>query len=41
MSLIKIFVTHISNREDEVIDNPLYINVIAGADYQKKEIPKF
>ena len=28
MSLIKIFVTHISNREDEVIDNSLYVNVI-------------
>lgn len=40
MSLIKIFVTHISNREDEVIDNPLYIDVIAGADYQKKPIPE-
>ena len=40
MSIIKIFVTHISNKEDEVINNPLFVDVIAGADYQTKPIPE-
>ena len=40
MSDIKIFVTHISNRDDEIIDNPLFVNVIAGAHYQTKPFPE-
>ena len=40
MSSIKIFVTHISNREDAVINNSLLVDVIAGADYQTKPIPE-
>lgn len=38
MCNIKIFVTHIPNKEDEIINNNLMINVVAGADYQTKPL---
>lgn len=36
MSNIKIFVTHTPNKNDYMVDNPLLVDVIAGADYQTK-----
>lgn len=39
MSEIKIFVTHISNKEDASINNGLMVDVVAGADYQTKPLP--
>lgn len=36
MSNIKIFVTHTPNKSDYMVDNPLLVDVIAGADYQTK-----
>lgn len=38
MSNIKIFVTHTPNKNDYLVENPLLIDVIAGADYQTKPI---
>lgn len=37
---LKIFVTHTSNKNDETIDNPLYIDVVAGAVNQRKTMPE-
>lgn len=39
MSDIKIFVTHTPNRNTMRVDNPLLYNVIAGSDFQTKEVP--
>lgn len=39
MSEIKIFVTHTPNRDTMRLDNPLFYNVIAGGDFQKKPVP--
>lgn len=38
MSEIKLFVTHTPNRETMCVDNPLFYNVIAGSDFQKKPV---
>lgn len=40
MSDIKIFVTHTPNRDTMRVDNPFIYNVIAGSEYQKKEVPE-
>lgn len=37
---LKIFVTHTSNKNDEVIDNALYTDVVAGAVNQKLPMPE-
>ncbi len=37
---LKIFVTHTSNKNDETIKNPLYVDVVAGAVNQKKTMPE-
>lgn len=39
MSDIKIFVTHIPNRDDQLIENSLMVDVIAGGEFQTKEVP--
>lgn len=39
MSNIKIFVTHIPNRNDQLVGNPLMVDVIAGGEFQTKELP--
>lgn len=41
MSNIKIFVTHTPNKNDYLVENPLLVDVIAGADYQTKPIPQW
>lgn len=40
MKDIKIFVTHTPNRSTMRVDNPLLYNVIAGSDFQTKEVPE-
>lgn len=40
MSNIKIFVTHIPNRDSMTVDNELLQNVIAGGVYQKQPVKK-
>ena len=40
MSRISIFVTHTPDKNDYLVRNPLFVNVIAGADYQTKPIPE-
>lgn len=40
MSDIKIFVTHTPNRSTMRVDNPLLYNVIAGSDFQTREVPE-
>ena len=40
MSNIKIFVTHTPNKNDYLVENPLLVDVIAGADYQTKPVPQ-
>lgn len=38
MSKIRIFVTHTPNKNDYLVENPLFVDVIAGADYQTKPV---
>ena len=40
MSDIKIFVTHTPNRDTMRVNNSLLYNVIAGSDFQTKEVPE-
>ena len=40
MSDIKIFVTHTPNRDTMRVNNSLFYNVIAGSDFQTKEVPE-
>lgn len=40
MSDIKIFVTHTPNRDTMRVDNPLLYHVIAGSEFQTKEVPE-
>ena len=40
MSKISIFVTHTPDKNDFLVRNPLFVNMIAGADYQTKPIPE-
>ncbi len=39
MCNIKIFVTHTPNKNNQLVENPLLVNVIAGAEFQKEKIP--
>ena len=39
MRQIKIFVTHSPNRNTKAICHPLFVNVIAGSDFQTERVP--